>query len=198
MLSRGRVAVAGLSAVTGLFIVAAAASPAAACRGGGECYDRVSYPDVYRTVERPVVVERGYREVYETRPSVVVRQERVMLQPGRVGYAMTPPVTRTVFQEVVVRRAGWRWETTYGPYGERRCKVPVPAEVKVVPREILVHPGRRVRMVEPPVYGIRNRAVAVRPAQRYVVDYPPVIGYERTRVLARRGGTAWVRANTRW
>jgi hypothetical protein len=198
MLSRGRVAVASLFPVSALFVVVAAASPALACRGGAECYDRVSYPDVYRTVERPVVVERGYRDVYETRPTVVVRQERVMLQPPRVTYAMTPPVTRTVFQEVVVRRAGWRWETTYGPYGERRCKVPVPAEVKVVPREVLIAPSRRVRMVEPAVYGIQNRAVAVRPAQRYVVDHPPVIGYERTRVLARRGGSAWVRADTRW
>jgi hypothetical protein len=198
MLSRGRVAVAGLFPVMAVLIVATSASPASACRGGGECYDRVSYPDVYRTVERPVVVRRGYREVYETRPSVVVRQERVMLQPGRVTYAMTPPITRTVLQEVVVRPAGWRWESTYGPYGERRCKVAVPAEVKVVPREILVHPGRRVRMIEPPVYGIQNRAVAVRHAQRYVVDHPPVIGYESTRVLARRGGTAWVRANSRW
>jgi hypothetical protein len=74
----------------------------------------------------------------------------------------------------------------------------VPAEVKVVPREVLIAPSRRVRMVEPAVYGIQNRAVAVRPAQRYVVDHPPVIGYERTRVLARRGGSAWVRADTRW
>ncbi len=121
-----------------------------------------------------------------------------MLQPPRVIYAMTPPVTRTVFQEVVVRRAGWRWETTYGPYGERRCKVPVPAEVKVVPREILIRPSRRVRMVEPAVYGIQNRAVAVRQAQRYAVDHPPVVAYERTRVLARRGGTAWVRADYGW
>ena len=174
--------------------LSAAVSPASACHGRAECYDKVRFPDVYRTVERPVVVERGYREVYETRPAVLVRPERVMLSPPRVEYAMTPPVTRTVLQEVVVRRAGYRWERTYGPYGERRCKVPVPAEVKVVPREILVRPGRRVRMVTPAVYGYQNRAVAVRPAQRYVVDHPPVVAYERTRVLVRRGGTAWVPA----
>lgn len=189
MLSRYIAVAATLSAAVSI------ASPASACHGRAECYDKVRFPDVYRTVERPVVVERGYREVYETRPSVVVRPERVMLSPPRVEYAMTPPVTRTVLQEVVVRRAGYRWETTYGPYGEeRRCKVPVPAEVKVVPREILVRPGRRVRMVTPAVYGYQNRAVAVRPAQRYVVDHPPVVAYERTRVLVRRGGAAWVPA----
>lgn len=177
---------------------AASVSPALACYGRGECYDKVRLPDAYRSVERPVVVERGYREVYETRPAVLVRPERVLLQPPRVTYAMTPPVTRTVLQEIVVRPAGYRWERTFGPYGERRCKVPVPAEVKVVPREILVRPGRRVRVVEPAVYGIQNRAVAVRPARRYVVERPPVVAYERTRVLVRPGGSAWVRAGTRW
>lgn len=170
------------------------ATPAAACRPGGECYDKVRLPDVYRSVDRPVVVRPGYREVVETDPIVVVRPERVMVAPGRVDYVMTPPVTRTVLQEVVVRPGGYRWASTYGPYGERRCKVPVPAEVKVVPREVLVRPGRRVRLVSPPVYAYRNRALAVRPAQRFVYAYPPVVRYERTRVLVRRGGAAWVRA----
>jgi hypothetical protein len=109
---------------------------------------------------------------------------------------MTPPVVRTVFQEVVVRRAGYTGESTYGPYGERRCKVPVPAEVKLVPREVVVGPPRRVRVVTPAVYAVRERAIAVRPARRYVVDYPPVIARERTRVLVRRGTTAWVRAGS--
>jgi len=176
--------------------LASLATPAAACYGRGECFDRVRLPDVYRTVERDVVVRRGYREIVETPPVVVVKPERVMIAPGRVTYEMTPPVTRTVFQEIVVRPAGYRWETTYGPYGERRCKVPVPAEVKVVPREVVVAPGRRMRVVTPPVYGFRERALAVRPGKRYVVGYPPVVVRERERVLVRRGGTAWVRAGS--
>jgi hypothetical protein len=183
-----------LAAVAALVSLASAATPAMACRYGSECYDKVRLPDVYRTVDRPVIVRPGYREVVETRPVVYVRPERVVVQPARVDYVMTPPVTRTVFQEVVVRRGGYRWASTYGPYGERRCKVPVPAEVKVVPREVVVRPGRRVRMVTPPVYAYQNRAVAVRPAQRVVYDYPPVVAHERARVLVRRGGTAWVRA----
>ena len=185
-------------AASAVVSAACAASPAFACRGGGECYDRVRLPDVYRTVERPVVVREGYSRIYETRPVVVVRPERVMVQPGRVDYALTPPVTPTVFQEIVVRPAGYRWERTMGPYGERRCKVPVPAEVKVVPREVVVAPSRRVRVVTPPVYAIRNRAIEVRPAQRYVVERPPVIAYERQDVLVRRGGSAWARASNRW
>ena len=180
--------------VAALVAVATVASPAFACRYGAECYDKVRLPDVYRTVDRPVVVRPGYREVVETRPVVYVRPERVVLQPGRVDYVMTPPVTRTIFQEVVVRRGGYRWASTYGPYGERRCKVPVAPEVKLIPREVVVAPPRRVRMVTPPVYGYQNRAVAVRPAQRYVYDYPPVVRYERASMLVRRGGHAWVPA----
>jgi hypothetical protein len=175
----------------------ALASPAFACLGDRDCYDKVRLPDVYRTVDRPVLVRPGYREVIETEPVVVVRPERVLIEPRRVGYEMTPPVTRTVFQEIVVRPAGYRWETTYGPYGERRCKVPVPAEIKVVPREVLVEPSRRVRVDMPAVYGVRERVVAVRPARRVVLDYPPVIAREGARHLVRRGGTAWIRAEAR-
>src|SRR5688572_10185725 len=166
------------SALAVAVAVSLSASPASACRGA-VCYDRVEAPDVYETVERPVVVRRGYREVYETEPVVVVRPERVVIAPGRVDYVMTPPVTRTVYKEVVVRRAGWRWERTWGPYGgERRCKVPVPAETKLVEREVVVRPGRRVALATPPVYGYRQRAVAVRPARQYVVDHPPAVRME--------------------
>lgn len=189
MSSRGPAAVAAL-----LLVLEITVTPAQACRG--ECYDKVRLPDVYRTVDRPVVLRPGFREVVETDPVVVMRAERVMVAPRRVDYVMTPPVTRTVMQEIVVRRGGYRWKTTYGPYGERRCKVPVAAEVKVVPREVVVAPGRRVRVVSPPVYALRERAVAVRPAQRLVYDYPPVVTRERARVLVRRGGSAWVRAGS--
>lgn len=177
-----------------LLVLEITATPARACRG--DCYDKVRLPDIYRTVDRPVIVRPGFREVVETEPVVVMRAERVMIAPRRVDYVMTPPVTRTVMQEIVVRRGGYRWKATYGPYGERRCKVPVPAEVKVVPREVVVGPGRRVRVVSPAMYAIRERAIAVRPAQRIVYDYPPVVARERARVLVRRGGTAWVRAGT--
>lgn len=189
MSSRGPAAVAAL-----LLVLEITVTPAQACRG--ECYDKVRLPDVYRTVDRPVVLRPGFREVVETDPVVVMRAERVMVAPRRVDYVMTPPVMRTVMQEIVVRRGGYRWKTTYGPYGERRCKVPVAAEVKVVPREVVVAPGRRVRVVSPPVYALRERAVAVRPAQRLVYDYPPVVTRERARVLVRRGGSAWVRAGS--
>ncbi len=184
------------AAFAAVLLLAATASPALACRGGGECYDRVRLPDVYRTVDRPVVVQPGFRQVVDRPPVVVMRAERVMVAPGAVSYEMTPPVTRTVLQEIVVRPGGYRWASTYGPYGERRCKVPVPPEVKVVPREVLVSPGRRVRVVHPPVFALRERAIAVRPGGRYVVDYPPVVRRERARVLVRTGGTAWVRAGT--
>jgi len=173
--------------------LAAAPSPAFAC-GGGDCYDRVRLPDVYATVDRPVIVRRGYREVYDIDPVVVVRPERVMVRPARVVTRARPPVVRTVLQEVVVRPGGYAWRSTYGPYGERRCKVPVPPEVKLVPRQVVVRPGRLETVTLPPIYARTNRVVAVRPPRQLVVDHPPVIGRESTRVLVRRGGAVWVRA----
>lgn len=169
------------------------ASPAFACRGG-DCYDRVRLPDVYATVDRPVVVRPGYRDVYDIDPVVVVRPERVMVQPPRVVYRERPPVVRTVLQEVVVRPGGYAWHSTWGPYGERRCKVPVPPEIKVVPREVVVRPGRLEAVALPPVYAPYNRVVAVRPPRQLVVDHPPVVARERARVLVRHGGDVWVRA----
>lgn len=176
---------------------ASAATPAMAWCGAYECYDRVRVREVYRPLIRPVVVP-GYREVIETPPVVAIRPERVLVAPRRVSYAMTPPVTRTEFQEIVVRPGGYRWASTYGPYGERRCKVPVPAEIKVVPREVYVRPGRRVRVVTPPVYAVRERAVVVRPGRRVVVDHPPGVFLDRSRVIVRPATTAWVPASYGW
>jgi hypothetical protein len=173
-----------------LALSATAATPALACRG-----------DCYHTVDRPVIVREGFREiVVETEPVVVLRTERFEVAPRRVDYLMTPPVTRTVMQEIVVRRAGYRWKTVAGPYGERRRKVFVPAEVKRVPREVVVAPGRRVRVVTPPVYALRDRVVAVRPAQTIVLpartmvyDRPPVVfRTRRTPVLVRGDGVEWL------
>lgn len=178
--------------------LAVSASPALACRGGAVCYDRVRMPDVYRSVERDVVVRPGFREVVETPPVVVVRPERVLVAPGRVDYALTPPVTRTVLREIVVRPAGYRWEIHDGPYGERRCRVPVPAETKLVAHEVVVRPGRPVPLVTPPLYAVRQRALFVRPGGRYVIDHPPLFARERALLRVRRGGTAWVRARGAW
>jgi hypothetical protein len=173
-------------------------SPALACRGAGPCYDRVQQPDVYATVDRPVMVRPGFREVYQREGVVVVRPERFMVRPPRVAYRERPPVVRTVLQEVVVRPAGYAWASSYGPFGERRCRVPVPAEIKVVPREVLVRPGRIEAVSLPPVYGFRQRVVAVRPPRDIVVDHPAIVARERASVLVRRGGVAWLPAGQGW
>jgi hypothetical protein len=139
-------------------------------------------------------VRRGYRDVYDIDPVVVVRPDRVMVRPARVVYRERPPVVRTVLQRIVVRPAGYAWASTYGPYGERRCKVPVPAEIKLVPREVVVRPGRLEAVSLPPVYAPYNRVVAVRPPRQLIVDHPPIVERERTSVLVRRGGEVWVPA----
>lgn len=136
------------AAVLGFSLVAA---PAHACRGAN-C-----------TAAQAVVVERGFREVIEGPPVVVVAPERVMVAPGRVDEMTTAPETVTVFDEIDMQPAGYRWEHRRCPPGQRRCKVFVPAESKFVEREIVVRPGRRVSVVTPPEYALERRVVAVRP-----------------------------------
>ena len=45
------------------------------CGRAVECYDRVRVPDTYATVERPVIVRPGFREVVQMPPVVSVRHD---------------------------------------------------------------------------------------------------------------------------
>lgn len=150
-----------------------ATAPAEACRG----------IDCDRAGGRTVVVRSEVREVIETPPVAYVQPEPVIVAPGRVDIVRMPPETATVFEEVVVQPAGYRWSRT-GPDGERCCAVPVPAETKLVAREVVVRPSRRVAVVTPPAYRWRNRVVAVRPGARHVVT--------RERVRVRRADRVWM------
>ena len=190
-----------------------AAEPALAFSGchGVECWDRVPEPDVYRTVERDVVVQPGFREVVSTPPVVARRVEPVvvaparawteripavygtavhteMVEPASVHYRVTPPVTRIVREHVVVRPGGYRWARTVSPDGfERRCKVPVAPVVRSVAREVVVAPPRRIAVYQPAVY--RNVAVPVlvRPAMKRRVVSPAVVAYRERHVVVEPG-----------
>lgn len=194
--------------------VAAAASlfsllaidPAAACRG--DCYEKVQHPDVYRTVERHVVVRQGYREVVTTPPVVATRAEtvlvrpasvshvavpavygtavqRVMVRPAQVSYIHSAPVVRTVYDTVVVQPGGSRWEEHRSLFGrERRCRVAVAAVTQTVARQVVVAPAQAVPVVTPAVYRDIARPVMLQPASLRPVYTPPVYGTQyRTAVV---------------
>lgn len=148
------------AAAAAALLVPLAASAAHACRGG-DCFDV------------------RYREVIEGPPVAIVAPIPVIVAPGRVDTVRMPPETVTVVEDVVVQPAGYAWSRT-GPNGERCCAVPVPAETKLVQREVIVRPSRTVTLVTPPEHRWRNRVVAVAPGFRTVTD---------TRSSVRRSGT---------
>lgn len=160
------------AALAAAVLLTLASSSANACRSGDDCYDTVRY-----------------REVIETPPAIVVQPERIIVAPGRVDTVRMPPETATILQEVVVQPAGYSWRRSYGPDGQPCCAVPVPAETKLVMRDVIVRPSRRVSVITPPAHRWRNRVVAVRPGARAVVDYRATTTRKRTRIRVRRTTT---------
>ena len=63
-----------LAASAAVFTLAFVSTAANACTYG-ECYDKVRVPDVYRTVDRPVVVRPGFRAVSELLDSLGLEPE---------------------------------------------------------------------------------------------------------------------------
>ena len=54
------------------------------CHGrAAECYEKVRTPDVYRAVDRAVLVRPGYREVVQTPAVYGTRNERVLIAPAQ-------------------------------------------------------------------------------------------------------------------
>ena len=66
-------------------------------------------PDVYQTVERPVVVHPGYREVVRVPAVVMNRTERVEVKPARIYEHVEPAVYGTILRrelQLTMRQAG--------------------------------------------------------------------------------------------
>ena len=214
-----------LAALAAVSSVAAFASPAGAfdrgCggwhgdwhSGGGRaiaCYEKVKQPDVYATVQRPVVVRPAFTQVVTSPPvteyraeKVLVREgswhsveqpaeyasrtERVLVRAAETNYIDEPPVTRTVRESVVVQPASSRWEHSRGflGRGERMCQVEVAAVTRDVERQVVVTPGRRVAQVQPAVYENVTRNVIVRPASHQKVYEPPVYSWANRQIVVR-------------
>jgi hypothetical protein len=128
---------------------------------------------------------------------------------------MTPPVVERVQETVVVRPGRSRWIYKRDRYGrEIKCLVRTQPVTRIVARDVLVDPGRRVAVFTPPVYadvprpvllrpaGVQNfyeppvtrfvaRPVILKPAETRVIVEPPVYRMTRSTVRVRSGGTAW-------
>src|SRR5262249_45835007 len=151
--------------------------------------ERVRQPDVYATVERPVVVSPGYVQVVEQPPIVMDRVRRIEAIPGSFEVQHLPPVygsyTSTVMvaparpvaehipeartivhQHVVVRPARIKWQRTVDAHGRvRLCKVEVPTVTRVVARSVMVAPATTIYRTIPAQYRQAVMPMLVRPAR---------------------------------
>ncbi len=87
---RIEISAAAIILAAGVMLMATAASAGGYGCASAECYEKVRRPDVYATVERPVVVRPGYAEVVHVPPAVLDRVRRV----GSCRAASTSAVSR--------------------------------------------------------------------------------------------------------
>lgn len=155
-------------------------------------------PAVYDTVDRRVLVKperverttvpATYRTVYET----------VIVRPGSVRYKDIAPVYRTSYETVLVREARTEWRRSYigpggfipsgsrvEPTGEVMCLVEIPAVYDRVARQVMVEPGRSVRIEEPPVTRTQARQIVDRPARVVETRIAAVYRTDRVRQIVR-------------
>lgn len=73
------------------------------CRGKAvACYEKVRLPDVYKTIERPVVVKPAREHVVRVPAVVGTRLEREIVAPGRVHAVPVAPVYGTLMRREMV------------------------------------------------------------------------------------------------
>jgi len=206
--------------LTGLSLVTCPQAASAFDRGCAEhtlaCYEKVRRPDVYATVERPVVVAPARREVQHV-PAVIqerpyrveVAPQRVreirepaiydtvrrhqLVQPARVSYVEQPAVIERVYETVVTHPGGVAWQRSVGRDGvERMCAVRVAPRTATVARDVVVAPARRVAVSTPAVYREVETPVLVRPAHvRHEVE-PAQYAVAHRRVVLRPASTVIV------
>lgn len=139
-----------LSLAAGL---AALASPAFASGAGcATCYERVVHPPVYG-----------------------VESHRVMVRAPRTDYHVTPAVTKTVAEQVLVDPARKVWQVTRDAHGRMvGCWVTTPARYEIRHRTVVVQPEAVIPVATPAVFGIEQRQVLLRPAH---AGWRPVAGH---------------------
>lgn len=182
------------SAFTTVFLLGAGAAQAGGCRGSA-CYNLVTSPPVYGTVD----------ETYQVQPSQVQRRvvpaeyesvtENVMIAPARQIPHHRAAVYETVTEKVLVSPATRRWEVTRDAWGNTvGCWVDVPAQYGYQSRRVEVSPATVEYETVPAVYTQRQRKVMVRPTQVVREEIPAVYATRQRQVLVSPGSQYWSRA----
>ncbi|WP_353184130.1 hypothetical protein [Bosea sp. (in: a-proteobacteria)] len=182
------------SAFTTLLLLGAGTAQAGGCRGSA-CYNLVTAPPVYGTVD----------ETYQIRPAQVQRHvvpaeyetvtENVMIAPARQIPHHRAAVYETVTEKVLIAPAGRRWEVTRDAWGNTvGCWVDVPARYGYQSRRVQVSPASVDYETVPAVYTQRQRKVMVSPTRVVRQEIPAVYATRQRQVLVSPGSQYWSRA----
>lgn len=161
------------------------ASGAAQAGGGcyGDCYEKVTHPPAYETVE-DLYVARGPKVVARHIPAQVERvSEPVVIRPARTVAKVVPAVYGVEEESYVVSHGRREWQVTVDAHGRKiGCWVDVPPVYGTRHRKVMVRPEQVTYVTIPEKVGVFTRDVVTAPA-RVVKEYQPPIYETRTRTV---------------
>lgn len=182
------------STLTAVMLLGVQAADAGGCRGSA-CYNLVSTPPVYGTVDETYMTrpEQSQAKIIPARYDYVT--ETVMLQPARQIPRHQPAQYGTVTEKVMVSPGGRRWEVTRDAYGRTTgCWVETPARYAHVQRSVEISPASVSYETIPAVYTQRQRKVMVSATQVVHEITPATYETRQRHVLVKPGSQHWARA----
>ncbi|MBN9079867.1 MAG: hypothetical protein BGP04_05595 [Rhizobiales bacterium 62-17] len=177
-----------------VFVAAATMASSAWAGGcaGGHCYQRVTTPPVYDTVQEQVMVSPPRAVAREIPAEYGEVTEQVMTRAPRTYARQIPPVTQTVAERVMVQPARKVWSVTRDAYGrEVGCWVMQPATYATQYRQVVVQPGGVTYETQPAEYATVTRPVQVRAARTYYESIPATYATQSRQVMVQPGYDGW-------
>lgn len=182
------------SAFTTALLIGASAAQAGGCRGSA-CYNLVTAPPVYGTVNETVQVRPALTQRRVIPAEYETVTDNVMIAPERRIPRHRAAVYETVTEKVLIAPATRRWDVTRDAWGNTvGCWVDVPAQYGYQSRRVEVSPASVEYEMVPAVYTQRQRKVMVRPTEVVREEIPAVYETRQRQVLVSPGSQYWSRA----
>ncbi|SIQ04697.1 hypothetical protein [Bosea sp. (in: a-proteobacteria)] len=170
------------------------AAQAGGCRGSA-CYNLVTSPPVYGSIDETVQVRPGRTQHRVVPAEYETVTDTVMIAPERRIPHYRSPVYETVTEKVMISGPGRRWDVSRDAYGNMvGCWVEVPAQYGYRSRRVEVSPASVDYQTVPAVYTQRQRKVMVRPTEVVREEIPAVYETRQRQVLVSPGAQYWSRA----
>ncbi len=164
----------------------------------GQCFHEHYTPATFETVYKDELVsEESYRiELVPARYEMV--EERVLVAEETTRLVSVPATYKWAEEKVLVREAYVDWKKGRGliekidnTTGEIMCRVEVPAEYKIVKKQVVDQPARVEKQVIPAVYKTVKVRKMVAPASEKKVLIPAKYKKVGQQQLAEKGHLVW-------